>query len=403
MVPPQVRWLIYLLSFSNVGTGYFWVATSAYLPEKGLATGDVGVILALNGIAFIIAAIPLGILADHRGRKNILILGLLGMPPALLIYAMTSDLHWLMLASAITGVSEGAFLTTWNALIADMTTTENRSEAFALSFIGSTVSSGVGLALPLAFPLLQAGAGLTSEDVHTAFFVILAAVSLITPLSIFRLLRQYKETVVKGVSLQRGKNLRPMLKFSALNSLIGLGAGIIIPLIPTWMFLRFGVADSLSGPLLAVSSMTVGFVSIGSARLGRRFGTVRAIVMTQGTSCLFMFALAFAPEAYFAAVLYVMRTALMNMAAPLLDSFLMGIITKEERGLASAINSLVWRLPHSVTTVIGGALLAAGHYDIPFFLASAFYIVSISLFYLTFRNHQVREEAPAPVEGPAPH
>lgn len=80
-VPKQVKWLIYLLSFSNVAAGYFWVATSAYLPEKGLSSGDVGLILALNGVAFIIAAIPLGMLADRIGRKSILLVGLLGMPP----------------------------------------------------------------------------------------------------------------------------------------------------------------------------------------------------------------------------------------------------------------------------------------------------------------------------------
>jgi predicted MFS family arabinose efflux permease len=75
----------------------------------------------------------------------------------------------------------------------------------------------------------------------------------------------------------------------------------------------------------------------------------------------------------------------MNMAAPLTDSFLMGIISKEERGLASAINSIVWRLPHSVTTVVGGVLLGMGLYDIPFFLATIFYAISITLFYINFK------------------
>jgi predicted MFS family arabinose efflux permease len=315
----------------------------------------------------------------------------MGMPLALLIYAVTSDLTFLLVASAIAGVSEGAFLTTWNALIADMSTGEGRREAFAMSFIVSSVTVGLGYALPLAFPLIASQGGWTIFQVHEAFFVILAVVSLITPITLSRLLKDLQESLAGRVSLKKGKNLGPMLKFSAFNSLIGLGAGFIIPLIPLWLLDRFGVPDAYSGPLLALASLTMGFASIGSAGLARRYGTVRAIVMCQGSSTVFMLALAFVPDPISAGVLYIIRAMLMNMAAPLTDSFLMGIISKEERGLASAINSIVWRLPHSVTTVVGGILLGMGLYDVPFFLATAFYVLAIVLFYLNFRNVEPRD------------
>src|SRR5207247_10458355 len=87
-----------------------------------------------------------------------------------------------------------------------------------------------------------------------------------------------------------------------------------------------------------------------------------------------------------AAGLYMVRAALINMSAPIWDSFLMGIVAPEQRGLASAVNSIVWRLPNSVTTILGGILMAEGFYDIPIFLATAFYIASIAFFYVVFRN-----------------
>jgi MFS family permease len=390
-VPARVKWLILLMSFSSLATGYFWVATSAYLPQVGVPSGSVGLLLAINGVVFILAAVPLGTLADRIGRKRILILGVMGMPPALLIYAFTHDLSLLMLASVIAGAAEGAFLTTWNALIADMASGDGRREAFTLSFIVTAVTSGAGYALPYAFPTIEGLGGWTSIQVHGAFFVIIALVALITPISLARLLRDYQETKGVKVSLRSGRNLRPMLKFSALNSLIGLGAGFIIPLIPTWLFLKYGVADNLSGPLLALASLTMGFASIASTGLARRFGTVRAIVLCQGSSTIFMLALAFAPGPLAAGGLYVIRSMLMNMSNPLSDSFLMGIVSKEERGLASAINSIVWRLPHSVTTVVGGILLGMGLYAWPFYLATLFYVASIALFYLIFRGVEPNE------------
>jgi len=74
------------------------------------------------------------------------------------------------------------------------------------------------------------------------------------------------------------------------------------------------------------------------------------------------------------------------MSAPIGDSFLMGIVAPEQRGLASAVNSIIWRLPNSVTTILGGILMAGGYLDIPIFLATAFYLASISSFYIVFRN-----------------
>jgi len=374
------------MSFSSLATGYFWVATSAYLPQIGVSSDSVGLLLAVNGVVFILAAIPLGMMADRIGRKRILLVGVMGMPPALLIYAFTSDLALLMLASVIAGTAEGAFMTTWNALIADMAAGEGRREAFTLSFIVTAVSAGTGFALPYVFPTIEGLVGWTTVQVHEAFFIILALVALITPIGLARLLRDFQETEVAGVSLRKGRNLGPMLKFSALNSLIGLGAGVIIPLIPTWLFLKYGIADNLSGPLLALASLTMGFASIASTGLARRFGTVKAIVLCQGSSTVFMLALAFAPDPVTAGGLYVIRSMLMNMSSPLSDSFLMGIVTKEERGLASAINSIVWRLPHSVTTVIGGILLGMGLYAWPFYIATVFYAISIALFYALFRD-----------------
>jgi predicted MFS family arabinose efflux permease len=123
-----------------------------------------------------------------------------------------------------------------------------------------------------------------------------------------------------------------------------------------------------------------------SPRLAFRIGAVRAVVLTQGLSLAFMLVLAFVGDFQTAAIFYVVRTGLMNMASPLLDAYLMGIVPPDQRGFASAVNSVVWRIPNSVTTIAGGVILAAGYFELPFLLAGSFYIVSIVLFYRTFKD-----------------
>ena len=386
-VPKRVKWLIYLLSFLTMSQGFYYVIVTAYLPELGVGGGAVGLILGTSAASVVLSAIPLGMLSDRRGRKRVFLLGTMGLPPALLVYAFTTEVLYLTLAAIVVGVAQGAFLTTWNAMIADQTTLENRDHAFSLSFVVNIVASGAGASVFILFPVLSDLTGASLATLHHDALIFFAGFACLSPLTLAFLLRDFEEVSYPRSRLFRhGRKMGLLLRFSLLNGLIGLGAGFIIPLIATWLWLKFTVPDTLSGPLLAVSNMTVGFAALWSASLAKRYGPVKAIALTEGLSTIFMISLAFVPNAALAGGLYIVRAALMMMSSPISDSYLMSIIAPEDRGVASAINSIVWRLPNSATTVVGGALLQGGHYELPFLLAASFYITSICGFYVSFRN-----------------
>ena len=385
-IPRKVRRIVYANVLGGVSFGYLMVFITAYLPQVGVGPEVVGLVLGAEGASMVLTAIPLGMYSDRRGRKGLLLIASVILPPSILVFAFTTDVVWLVLASVVAGIGEGAFLSTWNAIIADQTTVEQRNAAFSLSFVLNNVAGGVGFALPLAFPALQTWTGIDSHTIHVGALVVTDAFGFLMPLAFFLLLRGYREKLRTREARPKAMDWRPLLTFSGLNGLIGLGAGFFIPLVPTWLFLKFGVPDTWSGPLLALSNVTIGIAAIGSASLAKRYGPVRAIVMAQGLSTVFLFSLALTANAVVAGGLYLVRAALMNMSAPIGDSFLMGIVAPEQRGLASAVNSIIWRLPNSVTTVLGGILMGAGYYDLPVFLATAFYVASISSFFVVFRN-----------------
>lgn len=404
-VPALVRGLIFLSIPTNVAGGFFGIYVSSFLLYLGVSPAIVGLALAADGATMVLAAIPLGIRSDRRGRKTMLILGSCLFSPILLILALSTETMWLLVAGILGGLSEAAFLTTWNAMIADRTPVPARNTAFALSFIVGTTTSGIGYALPFVFPTLGGWTGLSIVALHRSTLLLFAGISLLTPLGLSMLLRNYREVprarVARGPEptprerlrrfRQRASQLRLLFAFTSVNGLIGLGAGFIIPLIPTWFYLRFGVEDNLSGPLLALANLTMGLAGVTSARLARRFGSVRAVVLVQGLSTILMFSLAFVPDPLSAGMVYVVRTALMNMGSPIMDSYLMGLVRPDERGFASALNSIVWRMPWSVSTAGGGWLLGQGQYQLPFLIAGSLYTIGVSFFFLVFRSVRTRE------------
>lgn len=397
-IPTRVKLLILTQLLNTLGFGYFMIYLSGYLVEVNvLDASGVGIIFGFESLVMIAAGIPLGILSDKRERRWFLILGNLLLPPMMLIFALTNDFSLFLVAALLAGLGEAASLSSWNAIIADQTDTGNRDAAFSLSFIVSNVGISAGLALPLAMPVIEGASGMSSAQVHSGTLLLIGVACIFVPLALWALLRNYHEKPKPEEKAEDASDLRMLLKFSGMNGLIGLGAGLIIPLMATWLLYKFSVSNTYSGPYLALSGLTIAFAAVGSSRLSKRFGLFRAILMTAGSSTVFMFSMAFIPNLFLAGGVYIIRSSLMNMASPLMDSYLMGIIRPGRRGLASAISAIVWRLPNSLSTILGGFILEAGHqtgnhflYDVPWLGAVAFYVAGIVLLYVNFRNVKTR-------------
>jgi predicted MFS family arabinose efflux permease len=348
---------------------------------EGVPITSLGAILTTFGIAAVLFSIPFSVLSDRYGRKMLMFLGALVSAPSMMAPGLTTNFLILEISALVGGVAEAMFIATWNACLADATPIRDRPAAFSLSFVVFTAVSGVGSFLPAVFPLLP----IDFFEAHRLTFVLLALVGLLTPVAV-----QLWVVNIKPVRSHRGilprKSLGVIARFSAANLMIALGAGLIIPLIPTWFYLRFDVTDAFSGPLIAVSSIVMGAAAIASPGIARKMGLVPGIVSTQFASTVFMLAIPFSSGVLTAAGFYVIRAMLMNMSVPLADSLLMNLIAQDEPATASALNAVAWRLPNAASTVVGASVLRTGDLSLPFYVSTILYVASISLFYAFFRN-----------------
>lgn len=385
-------YLVYAGFLPSLAFGMFQIDASYFLTTvQGLPDVLMGTIIMSMGVTTVLTSIPLGIAADRYGRKKALIAGNILAGYAIAMFSLTTNPTLLLLCAIAGGVSQASFNAAGNALLAEKAGDANRTSAFSLySFVSSSAHGLGGFMIPLTY-ILEAF-GLPGKKAHVALYVGLGALS---SLSAPIILKVSETTPTCGPHSKRGipsrKTMKILARFLLSSSIVAFGAGMVVPLMTRWLYLKYGTQDTVSGPILGTSSFLIAFAVLTVPALARRLGVVKAIVFTQGASTLFMFATPLSPNYLVASIVYVIRAFLMNMSSPLQQSLIMGLVAEDEWGAASGINAALWTLPNSMSTSIGATLMGAGMLEAPFYLATLLYCISISIFWVAFGKMKLPE------------
>lgn len=142
---PKEIYIIFISRIINAVGCFVMPLLTLILTERiGLDSGQAGTILSISSLAFIVPAFIGGKLADTFGRKKIIVIfGLL----ASLMYIFCgfivpsmSMVYLIILAGACFSFAGPAH----DSLIADLTTPENRSTAYAMSYMGWNIGFAIG-------------------------------------------------------------------------------------------------------------------------------------------------------------------------------------------------------------------------------------------------------------------
>ncbi len=400
-LPSEAKYLIAQSILPSVAYGMFFTDISYFLTSiQGLSYSLMGIVITTMGIATFVASVPLGLVADRYGRKKMLILGNVIAGIILVIFAFTANPIVLISAAVFEGISEAAFSASSGALLAEKSGLLKRNSVFSLYGFAQSLAFGIGgLAVPaiIIFELF----GFTNTESHSLLFVLLAALSLASTLLLLRVNETNKkkatlEPEIKVVSEPSHKESRRVLmKYVLTGAILAVGGGMVVPLMTAWFKAQYGIPDVVSSPILGVVSVIIAVATLTGPTLAKRFGLVKAIVTTQALSTIFMFATPLSPSYAIATSVYTTRAFLMNMASPLSQSMIMGLVDEDERGMASGVNTALWRLPSALSSYVGAYLISVGLLAAPFFVASVMYSLSIGLFWVFFRKTRMPEEKTA--------
>jgi len=389
----EAKYLIYSGVLPAIAYGMFYTDISYFLTSvQGLSIYFMGLIVTAMGISTFAASIPLGIAADRYGRKNMLILGTVIAGIIIAVFALTTNTVILLTAAVFEGISEAAFSASSGAWLAEKVEHNQRNGAFSLFGFAQSMAYGVGAVI-----LFGVGSfGFLGLSGHAFLYVLLGLTSLLSLLFLIRVKESKRANRPKlqanADDTARKESRSVLTKYVLSSAIIAFGAGMVVPLMAEWLKLQYGIPDAVSGPILGLTSFAIGVATLAAPFLAKKFGLVKAIVVLQISSTVFMFATPLFPSYILASTVYTLRAFLMNMASPLSQSMIMGLVAEDQRGAASGVNAALWRLPNALSTYVGAYLMAMGFLSLPFFAAGLLYMLSIFLFWEFFKKTKMPEE-----------
>ncbi|HLN45367.1 MAG TPA: MFS transporter [Candidatus Sulfotelmatobacter sp.] len=396
-LPKEATRIIYSLIVPSIAYGMLYTDISYFLTLQGLSDVTMGLIVMVMGISTFTASIPLGMVADRYGKKKMLILGNIAASVTIAVFALTTNVGILFIAAILEGVAEGASAAATSALLAEKCEAIQRNSVFSLFGFAQSMAFGAGGFTVLAVGVFQALSFNESES-HVLLYVAVAIVSLASTALMLRITeskiskKPTTKTKFKIDSLFPKKSKDVIVKYVLTGATIAFGAGLFVPLMTRWMRLQYGVVDTLSSSVLAAASIAIAFATLASPYIAKRIGLIKAVVVTQSLSTLFMFLTPLSPGFFLASAIYSVRAFLMNMSSPLEQSMIMGLVSPDERGVASGISTALWRLPNALSSSIGAWMMGLGYLALPFFVGTIIYVISISMFWFFFKNTAMPEE-----------
>lgn len=150
---PQLNHQIWILAFgrllSQIGSGFTLVyAPIFFVNQVGLSATAVGVGIGSQSISGVLGRLMGGSLSDGQfGRKRTLLLSTIISAIASLVLGATQNFPVFVIGNLLMGLGVGLYWPSAEALVADLSTPEQRNEAFALNRLADNLGLGVGVVL----------------------------------------------------------------------------------------------------------------------------------------------------------------------------------------------------------------------------------------------------------------
>jgi predicted MFS family arabinose efflux permease len=258
----------------------FWSSLSALLPtlplyidDVGASKQEIGIVMGSFAIGLLLSRPTLGLLADKRGRKIVLLIGTIVAAIAPFGYLATQSLGLLILVRIFHGVSIAAFTTGYSALVADLAPSETRGEIIGYMTLATPLGLAIGPAL---------GGYLEATSGYGILFLLSAELGFLAFLGIVQVINPPVQTQEQTEGNNR--NFWQILGSPQVRvpTIVMLLAGLSVGAVHTFvsLFLKSSQVDFNGGLFFTIAAISSFSIRVFAGKASDRFG--RGLFITFG-------------------------------------------------------------------------------------------------------------------------
>ncbi|MBW4610280.1 MAG: MFS transporter [Hassallia sp. WJT32-NPBG1] len=352
----------------EMGTGFtLFYAPIFFVNKVGLSTTAVGFALGSASISGVVGRIlgGMGVDSPSWGRRRTLLFSAAISAIGSLVLAASNNFATLVIGNLITGLGLGLYWPANEAVVADLTPTENRREAYAVTRLADNLGLGMGIVL--------GGVLVTTSGSYRSLFMI-DAISFIVFFGVVYLaiaetgtpdMRQSDKTQ-HIASWMAALSDRPFLVYVVLNIIFTTYVSQLHSTIPIYFKNFVSVGNSGQGFLETTISalfalhLAIAILSqIPVARILKRFShtvafTLSCLLWAIGFSFIWACGTATADNLLWAALALAIFAVAITSYTPSASSLVTDLAPESQRGVYFAINSLCWAVGYFIGPPLGG-------------------------------------------------
>ena len=385
--------------------GFLSIVLAIYLKLIGLNDLVIGLILTATLINSVLFTLLASFYADRIGRRNMLIVYATLMSISGAIFVATDNYVVLIIAALIgtinvTGSETGAFLSIEQALMPQtLSDYKKRNTIFALYNMAGTFAMAAGILLSGLPPILQQQYQITQADAIKPLFLLYSLFGATLVGIYFSLSSKIELSTTIDTAKPLSQTLSPKSrkivgKLSGLFAVDSFAGGFVIQsIVSFWFFSKFGIELTILSYIFSVAGVLTAFSFLAAAKIADKIGLVNTMVFTHIPSNVLLILVGFAPTPLLAIAFYLGRMALSQMDVPTRQSYIVAVVSEEERTPAAAITNISRNISQAISPSLTGSILQLlPLLSAPFVIGGALKIVYDLVLYFQFRNVKPADE-----------
>ena len=398
---PLQFWIVASIAFINsVSFTIIIPVLYPYAKQFGLSDFQASLLTTAYSLSQFFGTPILGQLSDRWGRRPLLVMSLLGTVASNLVAAI-AGVPWLLFSARILDGITGGNNSIAQAVVSDITTPEQRTQAFGiysglfrLGFVAGPPLSYLAQTVP-PFP------GVSSLGMS---FLVSAAIALIAAILCFFFLSETQIDVAKAQKTPQDKRVKKAVHknfdFTGLFTALGrpvVGRILLMTFLNGFTFTIFTFAFQpffievlgQDAKNLAIAFVVFGLLAFVSQvfflePLRKRFSIINVLVGALIARGLIFMLMPTFPDIYYFAVLLGFFGLINAFPMPLIDSILSTRSDQSEQGEILGLNASYLSISNAFGPAVSGLLVTSFGYAMPFWIAGILTVI-VAVFAITLK------------------